>query len=280
MKPTGARASCHDEYQIKYKKVTQMKVVILAGGMGSRLQEETERRPKPMVEIGNKPILWHIMNIYSAHGFNEFIIALGYKGEIIKDYFLNFYPLNSNLTVDLQDGSVKTYDQKRPNWKITLVDTGQETMTGGRIKRLEKWIGRETSFMATYGDGLSSVNVQNLLSFHKSHGKIATLTAVRPPARFGGLKLNDTYVERFLEKPHSGEGWINGGFFVFEPKIFDYIEGDSTSLEWEPMQKLSQDKHLMAYQHNGFFQPMDTIRERNILEEHWQSGNPPWKVWE
>lgn len=255
-----------------------MKVVILAGGFGSRLQEETTVRPKPMVEIGGKPILWHILNIYSAYGFNEFVLALGYKGEAVKEYFLNFYALNNDLTVDLADGKSEIHEGKQPDWKINLVDTGPNTMTGGRIKRLQSWIGNET-FMATYGDGLADISIPDLLSFHKSHGKIATLTAVRPPARFGGLRIEGGRVAEFVEKPQSGEGWINGGFFVLEPQIFDYIASDETSFEWEPMQKLASDGQLMAYQHDGFFQPMDTIRERNILEELWASGKAPWKVW-
>ncbi len=255
-----------------------MKVAILAGGFGSRLQEETAIRPKPMVEIGGKPILWHILNIYSAFGFNEFVLALGYKGEDIKKYFLNFYALNNDLTVDLAEGKSEIHEEKQPNWKISLVDTGQNTMTGGRIKRLRPWIGNET-FMATYGDGLSDIRIDELLSFHKSHGKVATLTAVRPPARFGGLNIDGGHVVEFVEKPQSGEGWINGGFFVLEPEIFDYIEGDGTPFEGEPMQKLASDGQLMAFQHEGFFQPMDTIRDRNILENLWASGKAPWKVW-
>ena len=255
-----------------------MKVAILAGGFGSRLQEETIVRPKPLVEVGGKPVLWHILSIYSASGFNEFVLALGYKGEYIKKYFLNFYALNSDLTVDLADGKSEIHEGKQPNWKINLVDTGPNTMTGGRIKRLQPWIGNET-FMATYGDGLSDIRIDELLSFHKSHGKVATLTAVRPPARFGGLNIDGGQVVEFAEKLQSRAGWINGGFFVLEPEIFDYIEGDGTSFEGEPMQKLASDGQLMAFQHEGFFQPMDTIRDRNVLEDLWASGKAPWKVW-
>lgn len=256
-----------------------MKVVILAGGFGSRLQEETTVRPKPMVEIGGKPILWHILKIYSAYGFNEFVLALGYKGETVKEYFLNFYALNNDLTVDLADGKSEIHEGKQPNWKINLVDTGPNTMTGGRIKRLQPWIGNQ-AFMVTYGDGLADISIPDLLSFHKSHGKIATLTAVRPPARFGGLNIENGQVVEFLEKPQSGEGWINGGFFVLEPAIFNYIAGDETSFEWEPMERLASEGQLMAFEHDGFFQPMDTLRDRHILEDLWSSGKAPWKVWE
>ena len=255
-----------------------MKVIILAGGFGSRLQEETIVRPKPMVEIGGKPILWHILKIYSTFGYNEFILALGYKGEYIKDYFLNFYALNNDLTVDLTNGKSEIHEGKLPNWKINLVDTGVNTMTGGRIKRLKPLIGNET-FMVTYGDGLVDIPISELVAFHKSHGKIATLSAVHPPNRFGGLKIKDERVLEFMEKPSAGEGWINGGCFVLEPEIFDYLEGDETLFELEPMQKLASEGQLMAYRHDGFFQPMDTIRERIVLEEHWSSGNAPWKVW-
>ncbi len=257
-----------------------MKVVILAGGLGSRLQEETTVRPKPLVEIGGKPILWHILQLYSAHGFNEFIVALGYKGEAIKEYFLNFHALNNNLTVDLSQGATHIHQGNNlPNWRIHLVDTGQDTLTGGRIKRLQPWIGDET-FMVTYGDGVADVCITDLVAFHKSHGKTATLTAVRPPARFGGVKIEKNgQVVEFAEKPQGGEGWINGGFFVLEPHVFDLIEGDKTPFEWTPMQKLAQDGQLMAFQHPGFFQPMDTIRDKNQLEELWKSGKAPWKVW-
>jgi glucose-1-phosphate cytidylyltransferase len=232
-----------------------------------------------MIEIGGKPILWHILNIYSAHGFNEFVLALGYKGEFIKKYFLNFYALNNDLTVDLTEGKNEIHQRKQPNWRISLVDTGLNTMTGGRIKRLQPWIGEQT-FMATYGDGLSDVSISDLISYHKSHGKVATLTAVRPPARFGGLKIKNGQVIKFVEKPQSGEGWINGGFFVLEPAIFDYLADDETPFEWEPMERLASEGQLMAFEHDGFFQPMDTLRDRHILEALWSSGKAPWKVWE
>ena len=256
-----------------------MKVAILAGGLGSRLQEETTVKPKPMVEIGGKPILWHIMNIYAAHGYCEFSLALGYKGEAIKEYFLNFFALNNDLSIDLSKGKVQVNSAKQPDWKVDLVDTGAKTMTGGRLKRLKPWLGG-TTFLATYGDGLADVKIPDLIAFHKSHGKLATLTAVRPPARYGGLEIaKNGKVTQFVEKPQTGEGWINGGFFVLEPEVLDLIEGDETSFEWKPMENLARQGQLMAFQHSGFFQPMDTIRDKNQFEELWQTGKAPWKVW-
>ncbi|HHV55853.1 MAG TPA: glucose-1-phosphate cytidylyltransferase [Firmicutes bacterium] len=255
-----------------------MKTVILAGGIGSRLAEETTVRPKPMVEIGGRPILWHIMSIYASYGFNEFIVALGYKGEVIKEYFLNFYALNNDLTIDLSTGQTIIHDGNQPNWKVHLVDTGLRTQTGGRIKRLARWIGNET-FMLTYGDGVANVDLRGLLDFHRSHGKLATVTAVRPPARFGGLGFDGDLVVRFVEKPQTGEGWINGGFFVLEPGVLDYIEGDDTVWEREPLERLAADGQLVAYKHAGFWQPMDTLREKQLLEALWESGKAPWKVW-
>ncbi len=256
-----------------------MKVVILAGGFGTRLAEETDVIPKPMVKIGDKPILWHIMKIYSYWGFNEFIIALGYKGYVIKEYFLNYYALNSNLTIDLKNGNTKFFDVKSEDWIIHLIDTGLYTNTGGRIKRLQKYIGNET-FMLTYGDGVARININKLLEFHKKHGKIATITAVRPPARFGGIIFDGDRVSEFTEKPQIGEGWINGGFMVFEPKIFDYIDGDSTSLEAKVLEKLAEEGELTAYRHEDFWQCMDTVRDKRILEELWNSGSAPWRIWE
>jgi len=255
-----------------------MKVAILAGGAGSRLAEETEVKPKPMVEIGGYPILWHIMKLYSHYGFNEFVIALGYKGEVIKKYMVDYCPLSSNLTVDIGKGDVAVHDGPRPEWVVDLVDTGQKTLTGGRIKRLAPYL-RDGTFMLTWGDGLSDVNLHRLLEFHRSHGKLATLTAVRPPARYGRLTLDGDQVELFEEKPQLGEGWINGAFFVLEPEIFDYIDGDDTQWEREPLERLAADGQLMAYQHTSFWQCMDTLREKYLLESWWRTGQAPWKVW-
>lgn len=256
-----------------------MKVAILAGGLGSRLAEETEARPKPMVEIGGRPILWHIMMHYSTYGFKDFAIALGYKAEVIKKYMVDYCSLNSNLTVNLQSGEIEMHGGYKPNWTIDLVDTGLKTQTGGRIKRLAPYMGNET-FMLTWGDGVSDVNLNDLLAFHRSHGKLATLTAVRPPARFGHLQLDDDQIVEFSEKPQIGEGWINGAFFVLEPEIFDYIDGDMTHWEKEPLERLARDGQLMAYKHTSFWQCMDTIREKKFLESLWESGKAPWKIWE
>lgn len=257
-----------------------MKVVILCGGMGTRLKEETEIRPKPMVEIGGKPILWHIMNMYSVHGYNEFMLALGYKGETIKEYFLNYYNHQSDLIISLKTGEVKAIKNCYRDWLVHLADTGQDTMTGGRLHRLESRL-KDGTFMLTYGDGVSNVNIKNLVNFHKSHGKIATVTAVRPVARFGGMSFNkDHQVVSFKEKTQTGEGWINGGFFVFEPRVFDYLHGDDTILERDPLENLTRDGQLMAYRHEGFWQCMDTLRDRDLLESLWISGNALWKVWD
>jgi len=256
-----------------------MKTIILAGGLGTRLSEETVLRPKPMVEIGGRPILWHILKIYAASGMDEFIIALGYKGETIKDYFLNFYTLNNDISVDLSTGQTTIHDGNQPNWKVHLVDTGLHTQTGGRLKRLRKWLGEDETFMFTYGDGVADIDLNALLHFHRSHGKLATVTTVRPPARFGRIGLDGDQVLEFFEKPESGEGWINGGFFVLNTKVMDYIEGDDTPWERSPIEQLARDGQMMGYKHFGFWSCMDTVREKNYLEELWSSGKPPWKVW-
>ncbi len=257
-----------------------MKVAILAGGVGTRLAEETVVKPKPMVEIGGRPILWHIMMYYSHYGHNEFAVALGYKGEYIKKYMVDYSSLQSNLTVNLRNGNVEVHESDgHPDWTVDLIDTGMETLTGGRIKRLAPYLGNQT-FMLTWGDGVSNVDLGELLEFHRSHGKIATLTAVRPTARFGHLELDGNRIREFSEKPQTSEGWINGAFFVLEPAVFDYIDGDSTQWEKEPMERLAKDGQLMAYKHNGFWQCMDTLRDKHLLQELWDKGNPPWKTWE
>jgi|TARA_B100000315_G_scaffold217938_1_gene218878 glucose-1-phosphate cytidylyltransferase len=256
-----------------------LKVIILAGGLGTRLTEETIVKPKPMVEIGGYPILWHIMKIYSAYGIKEFIPTLGYKGEIIKNYFLDYQNTQTNISVDVSTGEIKRYDSHDENWIVHLLDTGAKTETGGRIKRGMQFAGRER-IMATYGDGLGNINISELLEFHKSHGKLATLTAVRPPSRFGEVNFKGDQVVDFIEKSQVGEGWINGGFFVLEPKVKDYIEGDDTPFESYPLKTLSEEGQLMAYRHDGFWQPMDVIREKQLLEKLWQSGKAPWKVWD
>ncbi len=256
-----------------------MKVAILAGGVGSRLAEETEIKPKPMVEIGGNPILWHIMMHYSHYGFNEFTIALGYKGEIIKKYMVEYCSLNSDLTVNLGTGRIEMDTAMKLDWTVRLIDTGIKTQTGGRIKRLAPYIGNET-FMLTWGDGVSNVNLHELLEFHRSHGKLATMTAVRPPARFGHLDLDGNRIVEFSEKPQTREGWINGAFFVLEPEIFNYIDDDMTHFEREPLERLAHEGQLMAYFHDDFWQCMDTLRDKKLLQTLWDEGNPPWKTWE
>ena len=256
-----------------------MQVVILAGGRGTRLAEETSTRPKPMVEIGGKPILWHIMKMYASHGFKSFLMACGYKCEMIKEYFHNYFINTSDYFLDLKDGSRKIINSNGIDWRIGVIDTGLETMTGGRILRLRKWI-ENKPFMVTYGDGLGDVDIRSLVEFHRSHGKLATVTAVHPPARFGDLTLDKDSVRQFSEKPQTAEGWINGGFFVFEPRVFDYIADDQTSLEREPLERLAADGELMAFRHTGFWQPMDTLREKELLESLWSSGKAPWKRWD
>jgi glucose-1-phosphate cytidylyltransferase len=253
-----------------------MKTVILCGGLGTRLSEETQIKPKPMVEIGGRPILWHIMKSYEHHGFKDFTLALGYKGEVIKDYFLNYHARLSDLTVQLKTGQIDYSNPTAEDWRLSLIDTGANTMTGGRLLRLKQHLQTEGTFMLTYGDGVSDVDVAALLEFHRSHGKLATVTAVRPSARFGGMHVGDGKVLDFKEKPQSGEGWINGGFFVFEQGVFDYLKDDTTVLEQSPLETLARDNHLMAYQHTGYWQCMDTIRERDALQALWQSGSAPW----
>lgn len=256
-----------------------MKVVILAGGLGTRLAEETVIKPKPMVDIGGKPILWHIMNIYSAAGFREFYIALGYKGHLIKEYFLNYYAINNDFTIDLSTGETQIHSRQiQDQWRVTLVDTGENTQTGGRVRRLQQWMANEP-FMMTYGDGVANVNLNALLEFHKSHGRIATVTAVHPPSRFGSLRIVGSKVADFLEKPQTELDWINGGFFVLNPSVFEYIAGDATLFEKEPMEALAREGQLVAFKHNGFWQPMDTLREKQLLEALWVSGSAPWKTW-
>ena len=253
-----------------------MKTVILCGGLGTRLSEETQLKPKPMVEIGGKPILLHIMKIFEKHNIQDFHLALGYKADFIKDYFLKYNSLNNDFSVNLKNGKIKFNDIIEENWNINLTDTGLNTMTGGRLLRLKESLKNEETFMLTYGDGVSNVDLTRLLEFHKSHGRIATVTAVRPPVRFGELIINDNKVEEFAEKPQAGKGWINGGFFVFNKEIFNYIEGDSIMLEREPLEKLSKLGELMAYKHDDFWQCMDTIREKEILEGLLNSNSAPW----
>ena len=256
-----------------------MKVVLLAGGLGTRLSEETLLRPKPMVEIGGMPILWHIMKIYSAHGFNDFIVCLGYKGYLVKEYFANYFMHKSDVTIDLSNNSVQVHDSQAEPWKITLVDTGNDSMTGGRIKRIQHHVNNET-FMLTYGDGVSDVNVTELLAFHKAHGKMCTVTSVQPTGRFGALDLGENnQVHSFTEKPKGDGLWINGGFFVCEPSVFNYIEGDATTWEKEPMENIARAGEMLTYKHEGFWKPMDTLRDKNELEQDWLTGQAKWKVW-
>lgn len=257
-----------------------MKVAILAGGLGTRLSEETDLKPKPMVTIGGKPILWHIMKTYSHFGFNEFIICLGYKGYVIKEYFANYFLHMSDVTFDLVNNGMEIHQNYVEPWKVTLVDTGANTMTGGRVKRIQPYIGN-SPFMLTYGDGVSDVDVPALLDFHRRSGKLCTVTAVQPSGRFGALELDDVgSVSSFQEKPAGDGAWINGGFFVMQPEVFNYIEGDATILERDPLENLTRDGQLVAYQHHGFWQPMDTLRDRTQLEGLWNGGQAPWKVWE
>lgn len=252
-----------------------MKTVILAGGLGTRLSEETSLRPKPMVEIGGRPMLWHVMSIYAAHGFREFVVACGYKGEVIKQYFADFFQHHSDWTVDLRSGDRTLIRQSAPDWRVHLRDTGAETLTGGRLRRLRDLLSDGT-FMVTYGDGVADVDVGALVRFHRAHGRLATVTAVHPPARFGALELQGDRVSAFAEKPQTDAGWINGGFFVFEPGLLDYVDDDGISLEKDVLERVAADGQLMAFRHPGFFQPMDTLREKLTLEELWRTGQAPW----
>jgi glucose-1-phosphate cytidylyltransferase len=257
-----------------------MKAVILAGGLGTRLSEETSLKPKPMVEIGGKPILWHIMKTYSSHGINDFIICCGYKGYVIKEYFKNYFLHMSDVTIDMTENKMEVHHKRAEPWKITLVDTGESSMTGGRLKRVAEHLENEDAFCFTYGDGVGDINISESIKLHKAHGKLATLTATFPPGRFGALDMEKGYIKSFQEKPRGDGAMINGGFFVLSPKVIDYIDNDLTTWEQYPLKQLAEDSQLMAYEHHGFWQPMDTLRDKNYLEELWQAGQAPWKTWE
>lgn len=258
-----------------------VKVVILAGGLGTRISEETHLKPKPMIEIGDKPILWHIMKIYSAHGINDFIICCGYKGYIIKEYFANYFMHMSDVTFDMENNRAQVHHKNAESWRVTLVNTGENTLTGGRLKRISQYVHHDELFCFTYGDGLADINISQQITFHQKHGKLATITAVQPPARYGALQISkQSSVTAFVEKPHDEGGLINGGFFVLSPKCLDLIKGDNTSWEMEPLNTLAKMGELMAFKHHGFWHPMDTLRDKNYLEKLWQSENAPWKVWQ
>jgi len=256
-----------------------LKAVLLAGGLGTRISEETALRPKPMIEIGGKPILWHIMKMYSAHGIDDFVICCGYKGYVIKEYFANYFLHTSDVTFDIQNNQMSVHQRKAEPWRVTLVDTGEETMTGGRLKRVAEHVAGEEAFCFTYGDGVADVDIGALTRFHQQHGRLATITAVQPPGRYGALALDGAIVRGFAEKPRGDGGWINGGFFVLSPKCIDLIAADDPAWESEPLARLAGDGQLMAYEHNGFWQPMDTLREKHLLDELWAGGKAPWKVW-
>jgi glucose-1-phosphate cytidylyltransferase len=256
-----------------------MKAVLLAGGLGTRISEESHLKPKPMIEIGGRPILWHIMKLYAHHGINDFVVCLGYKGYVIKEYFANYFLHMSDVTIDMRDNSMTVHQRKAEPWKVTLVDTGGETLTGGRLKRVQAYVGRET-FCLTYGDGVSDVNISEVIAFHQSHGRTATVTAIQPPGRYGALNLSGVQVNSFQEKPAGDGAWVNGGFFVLEEEVFDLIEGDATSWEDRPLELLAKQGKLMSFQHSGFWQAMDTLRDKNHLEELWQIGRAPWKKWD
>lgn len=256
-----------------------MKAVILAGGLGTRLSEETALRPKPMVEIGGKPILWHIMKMYASHGINDFVICCGYKGYVIKEYFANYFLHMSDVTFNMKDNSMEVHNKRAEPWCVTLVDTGDHSMTGGRLGRVSQYVENEEAFCFTYGDGVGDINIADTIRFHKSHGKAATLTATYPPGRFGALDIQNKQVMNFKEKPKGDGAMINGGFFVLSPKVLSYLDGDDTIWEQEPLMNLARDCELMAYEHHGFWQPMDTLRDKNLLEELWEAGKAPWKTW-
>lgn len=257
-----------------------MKAVILAGGLGTRISEETHLKPKPMIEIGGKPILWHIMKTYSSHGVNDFVICCGYKGYIIKEYFANYFLHMSDVTFDMTSNQMEVHHKHAEPWRVTLVDTGNETLTGGRLKRVANYLKGEESFCFTYGDGVADVDITAQILFHRQHGKLATVTAVQPPGRYGALLCEGNAIRGFQEKPPGDGAWINGGFFVLDPKVIDYIAGDQSSWEGEPLSRLAAEDQLMAFEHRGFWQPMDTLRDKNHLEELWQNGQAPWKCWE
>jgi glucose-1-phosphate cytidylyltransferase len=256
-----------------------MKAVILAGGLGTRILEESHLRPKPMIEIGGKPLLWHIMKTYAHHGINDFVVCLGYKGYVIKEYFANYFLHMSDVTFDLANNSIEVHEHHAESWRVTLVDTGADTMTGGRLKRIGNYLEPGEPFCFTYGDGLSDIDITQEVAFHRAHGRLATVAAVQPPGRYGALTRSGDVVEGFLEKPNGDGGWINGGFFVLQPEVLDYIDGDATSWEVEPMTRLAAENQMMAFEHEGFWQPMDTLREKNQLEDMWQSRHAPWRLW-
>ena len=256
-----------------------MKAVILAGGFGTRISEETDLKPKPMIDLGGKPILWHILKTYSHHGINDFVICCGYKSYVIKEYFANYFLHMSDVTIDMKENSMEVHNKRVEPWKITLVDTGEDSMTGGRIKRISEHVLEEEVFFLTYGDGLSDIDITKSLEFHKQHGKLATVTAMYPPGRFGALEIKESKVTNFNEKPKGDGGKVSAGFFILSPKILSYIEGDQTIWEQEPLNNLAKDGQLMAYEHQGFFQPMDTLRDKQLLQDLWDTGSAPWKVW-
>jgi glucose-1-phosphate cytidylyltransferase len=256
-----------------------MKAVILAGGLGSRISEETHLKPKQLVEIGGKPILWHIMKIYSTHGVQDFIICCGYKGYLIKEYFANYFLHMSDVTFDMANNRMEVHERKAEPWRVTLVDTGEDTLTGGRLRRVADYIRDEDVFCFTYGDGLADIDITAQLKFHRKHGRLATVTAVQPPGRYGALDVTEDQVRGFIEKPKGDGGWVNGGFFLLSPEVLEYIKGDKTSWETEPLKQLARADQLTAFRHNGFWQPMDTLRDKNMLEELWVSGHAPWKKW-